>query len=66
MASLVTNKVVNEIIEAGMFNIMIDEATDVSGKEQISIVIGYVDASEIIQKHSMLYQKLMLQLSFHF
>lgn len=30
---------------------MMDETTDVSGKEQASIMVRYVDAKEIIQEH---------------
>lgn len=50
MGDLVLKKIVEDIKLAQIFTIMMDETTDVSGKEQASIVVRFVD-SEDIQEH---------------
>ena len=51
MGDRVLTKVVEDIKLAQIFTIMMDETTDVSGKEQASIVVRFVDSKNIIQEH---------------
>ena len=50
MAIVVKKQIVREIINASFFSIMMDETRDVSGKEQASIIIRFVDSNDVIQE----------------
>jgi hypothetical protein len=41
---VIREQLLNEITQAKLFSVMADEVTDVSNKEQVSVVIRYVDA----------------------
>ena len=43
-AKFVTDNVVNEVKEAKYFSILADDGSDVSVKEQLSLVIRFVDS----------------------
>ena len=49
-APLITDKIVGEIKAAKFFTILADEAVDVSGKEQLALVIRFVDEAGIIRE----------------
>ena len=49
-AGLVRETIVNEVKKAGIFSIGIDETSDVSRPEQVSIVLRYVDSTGEIQE----------------
>lgn len=46
-------KIVEDIKLAQIFTVMMDETTGVSGKEQASIMVRFVDSEENTQKHPM-------------
>lgn len=50
MGENVLNKVVEHVKAAHLFTVMMDETTDVSGKEQVSIMVQFVDSEENIQE----------------
>ena len=50
MGNLVLKKIVEDVKFANIFTVMMDETTDVSGKEQASVMIRFVDTEEIIQE----------------
>ena len=50
MGGLVLKKIVEDIKLAPIFTFMMDETTDVSGKEQASIIVRFVDSEYIIQE----------------
>lgn len=50
MAIVVKKQIVGQIITASFFSMMMDETRDVSGKEQVSIIIRFVDSNDIIQE----------------
>ena len=50
MGNLVLKKIVEDVKLAKIFTVMMDETTDVSGKEQASVMIRFVDTEEIIQE----------------
>ena len=49
-AGLVRETIVNEVKEAGFFSIGLDETSDASRREQVSIVLRYVDSIGEIQE----------------
>ena len=50
MAIVVKKQIVRDIINASFFSIMMDETRDISGKEQVSIIIRFVDSNDVIQE----------------
>ena len=50
MGGLVLKKIVEDIKLAQIFTIMMDETTDVSGKELASIEVRFIDSKDIIQE----------------
>ena len=50
MAMVVKNEVVQGICETKLYSIMMDETMDVTGKEQVCVVVRFVDASDVIQE----------------
>ena len=50
MGDLVLRNIVEDVKLAKVFTVMMDETTDVSGKEQASIMIRFVDLEDIIQE----------------
>ena len=50
MGEIVLKKIVEDVKLANIFTVMMDETTDVSGKEQASIMVKFVDSEEIIQE----------------
>ena len=44
-------KIVEDIKTAKVFTVMMDETTDISGNEQATIIIWFVDNEESIQEH---------------
>ena len=49
-AEMVRELIVNQVKEAGIFSIGIDETSDVSRHEQVSFVLRYVDSNGEIQE----------------
>ena len=49
MGGLVLKKIVEDIKLAQIFTVMMDETTGVSGKEQASIMVRFVDSEENTQ-----------------
>ena len=43
-------QIIDEVIKAGAFSLLADEATDISNKEQLPVVVRYVDADGEIQE----------------
>lgn len=50
MQSTVRDKIISEIKEAKWYSILCDEVTDVSVKEQLSVVLQFVDSSRSIRE----------------
>lgn len=59
MADITLKKVVEDIKDAGSFTVIMDETTDVSGKEQVAI---FVDSEEIVHERLIGFQMLMQRL----
>ena len=51
LGDIVRNIVCNGVIEAGMFSLLVDETKDLSKKEQVSIVLRYVDSKGMLHEH---------------
>ena len=56
MAVVVKNEVVQGICETKLYSIMMDETTDVTGKEQVCVVVRFVDASDVIQERQLAFK----------
>ena len=48
--AMITEKIVSEIKDAKFFSILADEATDVSNKEQMALVLRYVDQGFLLKE----------------
>ena len=51
MGENVLSKITEDVKAAHFFSVMMDETTDVSGNEQVSIMVRFVDNQENIQEH---------------
>ena len=51
LGDIVRNIVCNGVIEAGMFSLLVDETKDLSKKEQVSIILRYVDSKGMLREH---------------
>ena len=47
---VISNKLVEEINESGVFAILADESTDCSNKEQLALIIRFVDKNNEIRE----------------
>ena len=54
-AEVITKQIINEIKESKYFSILADEVTDCSNKEQMPLVIHYVDKSGCIKERFLKY-----------
>ena len=50
---VITQKLAMRIMESGFFSIIADEATDISNKQQLALVIRYLDSSNDIREDFM-------------
>ena len=46
----ITDKIVNEVKDAKFFTVLADEVRDISGKEQLALVIRFVDKSGVVRE----------------
>ena len=48
--NVIANKLISKINESGVFAILADEATDCSNKEQMALIIRFVDRENVIRE----------------
>ena len=51
LGDIVRTRVCNDVKEAKMFSLLVDETKDLSKKEQMSIVLRYVDSKGTLREH---------------
>lgn len=50
MEEIVSENIITQVKSAGIYTVMMDETTDISGKEQASLILRFVDKEENIQE----------------
>ena len=69
MAEAIRNKITANVKKAGIYSIMADETRDCSKKEQLSIVVQYVDVESVnVYEHFLAFNEadaLMLKVFVH-